>query len=215
MKTFTLIAFLFITVHANGQVKRLYLDELAEKNKIHVYNRSLTVINSGGRSCVHLSAAKNDGVAWIEGIDFANGVIELDMKGKDVVQESFLGVAFHIQTEHVLNAVYFRPFNFQSKDPVKKSHSVQYVSHPEFPWEMLRTKFPNKYEQAVNPAPGPDDWFHVKIVLEYPTVMVYVNRSEKPCLTVTQLDQLTTGKIGIWVGNGSEGDFTNLSLLSK
>jgi hypothetical protein len=215
MKIVTLISLLFITANVSGQVKRLYLEELVQKEKIKVFNRELTARNSGGRSCIHLSANKGDGVAWIEGLDFSNGVIEMDLKGKDVSQESFVGVAFHVQNEKVLDAVYFRPFNFQSKDAVKKSHSVQYVSHPDFPWNVLREKYAGKYEQAVNPAPGPDDWFHVKIVLEYPQVTVYVNRNTEPSLTVTQLNQRTTGKLGVWVGNGSDGDFTNLQIQQK
>lgn len=215
MKIVTLIALLFITVSVSGQVKRLYLEELVKNDKMKVFNRELTARNSGGRSCVHLSEANGDGVAWIEGLDFSNGIIEIDLKGRNVSQQSFLGVAFHVKSQKVLDAVYFRPFNFQAKDAVKKSHAVQYVSHPDFPWEVLRNKYPGKYEQAVNPAPGPDDWFHVKIVVEYPQVMVYINRNTEPSLTVTKLNQRTSGKVGLWVGNGSDGDFTGLQIQQK
>jgi hypothetical protein len=211
-----LIAFLLIAANVSGQaIKRVYLEELAANKKISVHNRELTAINSGGRSCIHLSAEKGDGVAWIQGYDFSNGIIDIDVKGKNIEQESFLGIAFHIQDQKTLDAVYLRPFNFLSKDPVKRSHSVQYVSHPDYPWNVLREQYPGKYEQAVTPAPDPEGWVHIRIVLEYPLVTVYIDRSTTPSLTVTQLSKRTSGMLGLWVGNGSDGDFASLQIQEK
>jgi len=42
-----------------------------------------------------------------------------------------VGIAFHGSDNKTLDAIYFRPFNFQSTDPVRKIHAVQYVSHPD------------------------------------------------------------------------------------
>gem|GEM_PF-6071604 len=39
----------------------------------------------------------------------------------------------------IYEAVYFRPFNFRSSDPVRKGHAVQYVANPGcFGWGMGR-----------------------------------------------------------------------------
>jgi hypothetical protein len=66
----------------------------------------------------------------LSGIDFSNGVIEFDVKGKNVVQQSFVGVAFHHQDEKTFDAVYFRPFNFSNPDTARRRRAVQYISMP-------------------------------------------------------------------------------------
>src|SRR5258707_625793 len=79
-------------------------------------------------------------VAYLPGIEFANGSIEFDVKGKDVLQQSFVGVAFHGVDGTTYDAIYLRPFNFRAQDPARRSHSVQYISHPTYTWEKLRNE---------------------------------------------------------------------------
>jgi hypothetical protein len=42
-------------------------------------------------------------LAWVDGARFREGTIEVDVRGKDVYQESFLGVAFHTKTDTTKN----------------------------------------------------------------------------------------------------------------
>jgi hypothetical protein len=95
---------------------------------------------------------------------------------------------------------------------VRKIHAVQYISLPDYPWETLREKFNGKYEKAIFPVPDPNEWFHVKIIVSYPHITVFVNGSQEPCLIVEKLNTRTSGKIGLWVGNNSDGDFANLQI---
>jgi uncharacterized protein with NRDE domain len=46
-------------------------------------------------------------------------------------------------------------------------------------------------------------------------VTVYVNGNQEPSLSVEQLNKRTSGKIGLWVGNNSDGDFANLTILKQ
>ncbi|MBN2416022.1 hypothetical protein JXO52_09280 [bacterium] len=69
------------------------------------------------------------------------------------------------------------------------------------------------YENPIDPAPDPDAFFHVKIVLEKPMIRVYVNDTPEPCLTVEELAQRTGGWVGFWKGNKSAGSFANLRVL--
>ena len=69
-------------------------------------------------------------------------------------------MAFHGLNDTTFDAVYFRPFNFNN--PARNGHSVQYISHPEFPWYKLRKE---QYENLINPVPEPNDWFHVLIIM--------------------------------------------------
>ena len=131
------------------------------------------------------------------------------------MQQSFVGLAFHGLNNETLDAIYFRPFNFQSTDPVRKIHAVQYVSHPDYTWSVLREKYNGKYENTVTPAPNGNDWFHAKIVVQFPKVTVYVNSNSEPSLVIDILNDRKTGKIGLLVGNTSDGDFANLQIINK
>ena len=104
------------------------------------------------------------------------------------------------------------PFNFQSTDPVRKTHAVQYVAEPFYDWSVLREKYPNKYEQSITPPPGPNDWFHARIVIETNQIRVFVNSDDEPSLVVQPLVPVRGKQLGFWVGNGSDGDWKNLKI---
>lgn len=171
-----------------------------------VVNRKMTITGD----VLILDAMPSNGLAIIKESNFRNGTIEIDIKGKDVQGESFVGVAFHGVNDSTYDAVYFRPFNFRS--PERKHHSVQYISHPVFTWYKLREEHTGEYEKEVNPVPDPNDWFHATLVIDYPSVKVYVNHSDEPSLVVKQLSAQSSGFVGLWVGNGSDGSFRNLEI---
>jgi hypothetical protein len=204
-----------LTSTGQGQSVKYDLINLFENGKIEPFNRQLSQFSENDKKGISFSKNEGDGIAWLKGVEFSNGIIELDIKGKDVMQQSFVGVAFHGLNNETLDAIYFRPFNFQSKDPVRKIHAVQYVSHPDYTWAVLREKYNGKYEKAVNPAPNGNDWFHARIVVQYPKVTVFVNGNSEPSLVVDKLNDRKTGNIGLWVGNTSDGEFANLQIINK
>lgn len=178
------------------------------------HNRAVKVIDEHGRQFIRLDARSDDGVAWLVGATLSDGTIEADLRGKDIQGQSFIGIAFHGVDDTHYDAVYFRPFNFKTDDPGRALHGVQYISLPSFPWSKLRSESPGKYEKPVSPAPGPNDWFHARVVLAGKTVNVYVNGSTTPALTIAALSEAQRGMVGLYVGNGSPGDFANLSLTA-
>ena len=163
---------------------------------------------------IRVGEAPNDGLMILKDADFSDGIIELDIRGSHRVQQSFVGLAFHIQDSNTFDAIYFRPFNFKSDEAIRRSHSVQYISMPGNDWEKLRNTFPGKYESAVNPVPDPDEWFHAKIVIKGLHVAVFVNNSRQPSLQVDKISTNTHGRLGLWVGNNSPGDFANLTFTA-
>lgn len=189
------------------------LSKINDNSFWEIYNRSAKIIIGGLDSYVSFDAQQNDGLATFQNLEFENGTLEFDVKGKDVLQRSFVGIAFHIQDDKTFNAIYFRPFNF--KKPERSGHSVQYISHPEFTWRKLRTDFPEQFENPVNPVPNPDDWFHAKVVVDWPNVKVFVEDYKNPSLEIKMKSEFKTGKIGFWVGNGSDGSFKNLVVTKK
>ena len=213
----SLIVTVAVTTYAAGQgtTTTYNLADLYKNGKLQAVNRDLVSITDHDRPGIQFSEKAGEGLAWLEGVTFANGTIELDIKGKDVLQRSFVGVAFHGQDDKTFDAVYFRPFNFITPDPIRRIHAVQYIAHPDFPWKRLRDEQNGKYEKPVVPVPDPNQWFHAKIVVDYPHVQVFVNNSSEPSLSVDQLNGRTQGKLGLWVGEGSGGDFANLTITRK
>ncbi|MEJ1237064.1 hypothetical protein WBG78_02985 [Chryseolinea sp. T2] len=207
---FTLLA-LLIAGAALGQTKV----DFKNLSRVTVENRKAEVVAENGRQVIKLSEAEGDGLAIFNDIEFSSGTIEFDVKGRNQMQASFVGVAFLVQDRSHFDAIYFRPFNFMNADTARRHRAVQYISHPDFPWEKLREQHPGKYEHRVSPVPDPDGWFHAKVVVDGKDVSVYVNNSTSPSLQVTRLTDATTGKVALWTGNGSNGSFANLVITKK
>lgn len=203
----TVIVVLFLI--SSAQQLTAQIKAAAESTLWTVYNREVTFL----RDTIYLSTADRDGILWLNNTDFKSGVIELDIKGKDVRGESFVGVAFHGQDDRTFDGIYFRPFNFRSPD--RKTHSVQYISMPENDWRYLRENFPGKYEKEVTPVPDPENWFHAKIVIDGLSVKVFVDGSDTPSLEVEKISKNIQGKVGLWVGDGSDGYFKNFTLSPR
>lgn len=186
----------------------------AQNNIIEVTQKNSIVINRDAvfeNGIVHLNANANDGILWINNLDFKNGTIELDIRGKNIQGQSFVGMAFHGIDNKTYDVVYFRPFNF--KNPERKMHAIQYISLPKYDWSSLRQAFPGKYENEMQPVPeNVEDWFHAKIEVQHPHIKVYINGSNSPALEVEFISETKHGKVGFWVGNGSEGWFRNLKV---
>ncbi len=172
------------------------------------------VAGESGRKIVHSrpEAGANDRGAFVSGIEFSEGTIEVDLRGANRPAGSFLGVVFHGKDGGRYDAVYFRPFNFGAPDPIRRSHAVQYMSHPEWPWNRLRNERPGTFEQPADPEPGAEDWFHARIEITDRRVRVFVGGAEKPCLDVEKVSRTKTGKVGLWF-NGVAA-FANLKIQS-
>ncbi|MCF2442890.1 hypothetical protein L0657_02895 [Dyadobacter sp. CY345] len=217
VKQLSLLIFLHagFALHAQTILKP-DLAKLFKSGSIKTFNRTTSLTESGKRkNVIHLDEKPDAGIAWLDGIAFSEGTIEFDLKGRNVMQKSFVGIAFHGNDDKRYDAIYFRPFNFKSTETERKNHSVQYISLPENDWPKLRKEHPNQYEKPVNPVPEPDEWFHVKIVIEKKEVKVFVEQSEEPSLVVRQLSNQGNGKIGFWVGDQASGDFADLKINKK
>lgn len=159
----------------------------------------------------------NLAMAIVTGVTFRDGTIEVDVAGRRGPyaapdDRGFIGVAFRVapnaeRFEHF----YLRPENGRADDQVRRNHSVQYASHPDFPWPRLRKEFPEKYESYVDLEPGV--WTRMRIVVSGTTARLFVHDAAQPALVVNDL-KLGAGEggIGLWIGPGTEGFFANLRV---
>jgi hypothetical protein len=193
----------------SSTVQTIDLTERLAAGKLRAVNREITGIQ--GTRGVHLSAGGGKGIAWIEGSDFSQGTIELEVRGKDVLQQSFVGVAFHRRDDSTYEAVYIRPFNFRSTDPVRQMHAVQYIALPDYDWPKLRQDFPEEFENPVNQSIDPTGWVRLRVVVNSRNIQIYVGQVTSPTLEVRRLGAHDRGMVGLWV-DVSDGDFSNLRL---
>jgi hypothetical protein len=206
LKTVTFLI-LYGLLFAQGQAQQpIDLQHLFNTKKLEIYAPQLKPVDDGGRHGLSVN-----GIVWLTDMEFSIGTIDIDLKGRNVPQESFLGIAFHGVDTSTYDAIYFRPFNFNTTDPVRKIHAVQYVSMPDYPWFRLRDEQNGQFEKEIIPSPVAEDWFHARVVVGKEKVLVYVNHSTIASLEVKLLNNRTAGKLGLW-DVGLPGDFANLQI---
>ena len=136
----------------------------------------------------------------------------------------FIGIAFRMQTDGKYEYIYLRPTNGRADDQVRRNHSTQYSSHPDFDFAKSRAEAPEKYESYVDIEPGV--WTKVRIEIDGRKARLYVHgsggqgprdgESDQPCLIVNdvKLDP-REGGVALWVGPGTEGYFANLKITKR
>lgn len=153
--------------------------------------------------------------------DFRDGVIEIELAGEPRANagegaRGFVGVAFRVNLDAAKDAVkyecfYLRPTNGRADDQVRRNHSTQYISHPEFPWHRLRKEFSEKYESYVDLMPG--EWTKVKIEIRGDKARLYVHDAPQPVLIVNDLKLgQSAGQIALQIGPGTVAHFANLRV---
>ena len=152
------------------------------------------------------------GIIWLP-LQFTEGTVELDLRGRNEFLKSFLGIVFNTADTSTYEDILFRPFNFRHADPVRRTWSLAYTAEPDFPYDKLRKENKGRFESEILPNPVPEDWIHAVIVIKKDIVQVFVNHMEKPSLTVKRLGGYHGDKIGLYVfGTGTPGDFANLVI---
>jgi len=155
--------------------------------------------------------------AIIKGSDFEDGTIEAEIagfprQGAKPGTRGFIGVAFRVQDHGSrYEAFYLRMTNGRADDQLRRNHSVQYMSQPEFPWNRLRQESPGVYESYVDI--DPEAWTKIKVVVSVSKAQLYVNGADRPCLIVNDLKLgVARGQIALWTGSDTEAYFSNLTI---
>ena len=200
-----------------SQTRTLQLDSL---NGLKQHNVTAAPATHQGRRAVRVTETagqSEDRLLIVSGTDFQDGVIEIDVAGRPAAgageqARGFVGVAFRVAPDAAkFECFYLRPTNGRAEDQVRRNHSLQYISFPEFPWQRLRKEFPEKYESHVDLVPG--EWTKVKIEIRGDKARLYVHGAPQPSLIVNDLKLGNTkGAIALWIGPGTEAYFSNLRV---
>ena len=131
------------------------------------------------------------GLAIINDSKFRDGTIEVDVAGRRGPyavpdDRGFIGVAFRVTpTADKFEYIYLRPDNGRVNDQIRRNHSTQYASHPDFPWPRMRKEFPEKYESYVDLESGV--WTRMRVVVAGTTARLFVHDAPQPVLVVNDL----------------------------
>jgi hypothetical protein len=142
-------------------------------------------------------------LALLDGPDFKSGTIQLEVAGAPRPgmppdSRGFIGVSFRTGPHGAWSELfYLRPTNGRSDDQLRRNHSVQYASHPAFPWHRLRQESPGVYEAYADLVSGV--WTPMRIEVAGKTARLYVNGAAQPCLVVNDLKHGDRpGRIALW-----------------
>jgi hypothetical protein len=156
--------------------------------------------------------------AKLKDLEFHNGIIEVQALSRLLpdtpgLARGFIGIAFRIDPDNAgFEAFYIRPSNGRSDDQVRRNHSTQYFSFPNYKYDRFRTESPEKYESYADM--GLDEWIDLKIEAEGEQARLFVNNAAQPALIVKdlKLGPDRKGSVGLWVDIGTEGFFKNLKI---
>jgi hypothetical protein len=187
---------------------------------------NLTFTNANGQTTEYHGAralkmttkdGKHEGIAAIPGLKFRDGTIDVEVSGAPVKGASedargFIGVIFRQQKEsRPFEILYIRPTNGRADDQLRRNHTVQYSSDPDWPWDRLRKESPGMYESYADMQAG--EWTHMRIVVKGRDAALYINHAEQPCLIVHDLKLGDVeGGVALWIGSDTEGYFRDLRV---
>lgn len=151
-------------------------------------------------------------------MNFHDGTIEVKVLSKFITNapdwaRGFIGVAFRINDDNSkFECFYIRPSNGRAEDQVRRNHSTQYFSYPDHKFSDFRKTDPEKYESYADMEMN--EWIAMKIIVKGDHAKLFINDAKQPCLVVNDLKYGAdlAGSIGLWVGNWTEGYFSDLKI---
>jgi hypothetical protein len=220
MKNIRIILFLFLFAAESAYGQKINLDgSNLVPNKVN-----MQIENSQGESTVRVvkdptvKEADEPTFVRIKNTNFKNGIIEVEVLSRLLTTASptdrgFIGLAFRINDMNSkFECIYIRPTNGRAEDQVRRNHSIQYFSFPDYKYERLRKENPEKYESYADM--GLNEWIRMKIEIEGSQARLFLNQSKQPSLIVNDLKQGAdrSGSVGLFVDIGTEGYFRNLKI---
>lgn len=197
------------TIFQADALNNLELQCVEAEQVIHDGKTAVRLVEGGARDA--------HSMAIISESHFTNGTIEALIAGNRLKSappdmRGFVGIAFRVQSDtSQFECFYLRPTNGRANDQLRRNHSTQYISHPDYPWYRLREENPGVYESYTDLVAGA--WTKIKIVVQGTQAQLYVNGADQPCLIVNDLKLgESSGKIALWLAMGTEAHFAELAV---
>ncbi len=153
--------------------------------------------------------------------NFVNGTIEVTLlsrllPGADVGARGFIGLAFRINKDNSrFESIYIRPTNGRADDQLRRNHSTQYFSYPDYKFDRLRKEAEGRYESYADM--GLNEWIKMKIVVKGVQAKLYLNDNPQPVLIVNdlKLGADNSGAVGLFVDSGTDAFFRDIKVVAE
>jgi hypothetical protein len=154
----------------------------------------------------------------IKGVNFKNGTIEVKvlsrlLKDAPDFARGFIGIAFRINDSNTkFESIYIRPINARVDDQIRRNHSIQYYSYPDYKFDRLRKESPERYESYADMEMN--KWITMTIKVKGAQAKLFLDHNTQPSLIVNDLKHGPdlSGGIGLWVETGTEGFFSDIKV---
>jgi len=159
--------------------------------------------------------------ARIKNLNLKDGIIEVKVLSRLLPNASpsdrgFIGIAFRVNDDNSkFECIYIRPTNGRAEEQVRRNHSIQYFSFPDYKFFRLRKEAPEMYESYADM--GLNEWIKIKITVKGEQAKLFLNDNKQPSLVVNDLKHggQLSGAIGLFVDVGTEGYFSDLKIFKQ
>jgi DNA-binding beta-propeller fold protein YncE len=153
----------------------------------------------GSTVVTHLEQKSLRGSAFLKGVEFQNGVIDVDMTFDGT--RAFGGIVFRMKMTGDYEQFYIRPHKSRFPDALQYTPVTKGLSS----WQL----FSGDGFTAAAEIPW-NQWIHVKLEVSGTQARVYLDHAEKPALVVHDLKHgLTKGTVGLIAPNTGQIHFAN------
>jgi hypothetical protein len=213
-----LLVLVFVSTASLSQIIKF------DKNNLEPNQVTMTLQKLDGKDVVKVikdpAVASSDAPTFvkIKGVEFKDGTIEVTLLSKLLPDASpsargFIGLAFRITSDNSkFESIYLRPTNGRADDQIRRNHSVQYFSFPDYDFDRFRKEAPEKYESYADM--GLNEWIRMKIVVKGVQAKLFLNDNKQPSLIVNDLKHGAdlAGGIGLWLDGGTEAYFADMKV---
>jgi hypothetical protein len=221
MKKLLFIASILLSIDTYAQTIKL---EKSRLEAVKVYMSVEKLMGSDVVKAIKDSSVKqNDEPTFvkIKGVNFRNGTIEVKvlsrlLKNAPDFARGFIGVAFRINDSITrFECIYLRPVNARVDDQVRRNHSIQYYSYPDYKFDRFRKESPEKYESYADMEMN--KWITIRIEVKDAQAKLFINGNPQPSLIVNDLKHgaNASGAVALWVETGTEGYFKDLKITRQ
>src|SRR5262245_29157972 len=157
-----LIALALTIVHAAPRAIEEWKVALTNVSDLTLHGAQASIVTHNGQRAVRLveePRVQMEPYAVVSGPALRDGAVEVDLAGRPAAganeaARGFIGIAFRVRSDHsAFECFYLRPTNGRADDQLRRNHSTQYISFPEYSWERLRKDTPGVYEAYVDLGP--------------------------------------------------------------
>jgi hypothetical protein len=156
-------------------------------------NRAASSVEYRNQHAVRLDSRPGAGLAWVEGLRFSVGKIDLNI----AAAPQDVGIAFHVRNEREFEAVCFHVGNEAKDESESQRVIVRYISTDPDGNANHEAQFDLPYGQS-------GEWFKVRITISKEVIAAFISGGNIPTLSVdTSGRGAVYGSVGLWIGPGS------------